>query len=94
MLKKCLVGRLKTEMLAPVKAPARSLSNGGAFLAPPPPPPKMLPEVTSDWIQSSSTITVIFYTRQKVRQFNQNQLYFDSHTFCSSNAFSIVLVIT
>jgi len=65
MLKKCLVGRLKTEMLAPVKAPARSLSNGGAFLAPPPPPPKMLPEVTSDWIQSSSTITVIFYTRQK-----------------------------
>lgn len=65
MLKKCLVGRLKTEISVPVKAPSRLVSNGGSFLSPPPPPPKLQPEVTSDWMQTSASVTIIFYTRQK-----------------------------
>ena len=74
MLKKCLVGRLKTEISVPVKAPSRLVSNGGSFLSPPPPPPpKLQPEVTSDWMQTSASVTIIFYTRQKVI-FNKHSL--------------------
>ena len=61
MLSKCLVGRLKTSHL-PVKK---------QFAAPS--VPALLPtkkkstvsEITTDWMQNSSSITIIFYTRQK-----------------------------
>lgn len=63
MLKKCLIGRLKGDVL-PVTATAtvkkRSSGNGGLFTA-----PSISTGVTTDWMQSPTKVTLIFYTRQK-----------------------------
>ena len=76
MLKKCLVGRLRTPIKAP-PAPA-SVAKGTRpppppTLAPPPPPPPpapvQAPNVTWDWMQSPTHVTVVLYTRQVCNPF-------------------------
>ena len=72
MLKKCLVGRLRTPIKAP-PAPA-SVAKGTRpppTLAPPPPPPAPVqaPNVTWDWMQSPTHVTVVLYTRQVCNPF-------------------------
>jgi len=66
MLKKCLVGRLKAETFLPppkMQAKKSSASNGGSFRTPS--VPKLVSEVTCDWMQTATSVTIIFYTRQK-----------------------------
>ena len=69
MLKKCLVGRLKVDpTAAKKKAPARSSNKVPSTIAAALPSPAILSistGVTSDWMQSPSRVTIVFYTRQK-----------------------------
>lgn len=66
MLKKCLIGRLKGDGL-PVTTTTtnaikkRSSGNGGLLFT----APSISTGVTTDWMQSPSKVTLIFYTRQK-----------------------------
>ena len=69
MLKKCLVGRLKTESM---RAPKRPAPLKVASMRPPVPATAAAINtatatgaVTSDWIQNGTDVKVIFYTRQK-----------------------------
>lgn len=70
MLKKCLVGRLKADsMLPPVKRAQSKVIVGKGFPAPPPPTLSIstpsIGVVTTDWMQNSTSVTVVLYTRQK-----------------------------
>ncbi len=64
MLKKCLVGRLKAETKLPTnRPPIPKIAADNGFRLPPPTP--LISEVTADWMQSPSNITIVLYTRQK-----------------------------
>lgn len=69
MLKKCLVGRLRTDsMLPPVKRPQSKLAVGKDLSMPPPFPSLSASSagmVTTDWMQNLTTVTIVLYTRQK-----------------------------
>ena len=61
MLKKCLVGRLKTSATG-IKRPPPSVKSL------PPPLPRAEGDgslITTDWIQNPVTVTLVFYTRRK-----------------------------
>ena len=70
MLKKCLVGRLKADSMLP---PVKRLQSKPAIRKEFPTPPLSILSisapstgvVTTDWMQNSTSVTVILYTRQK-----------------------------
>lgn len=67
MLKKCIVGRLKSDALLPAKRlTVRKTAADNGFQTPPLPAPSLsAPGVTTDWIQGMNIVTIILYTRQK-----------------------------
>ena len=93
MLKKCLVGRLKTEASStsfgvkankprpPPLAPFSTSSVNG-FIAPRLPKPTAISfaEVTTDWMQSSQSVSVVLYTRQKGLDAKRISTAFDQGT--------------
>lgn len=73
MLKKCLVGRLKTTGAAPTKRPPPA-----ADMKAPPPGPVALP--TSDWMQGPEHVSVVVYTRRKNLDPTRVSLALDDNT--------------
>ena len=84
MLKKCLVGRLKVEAVTVVKKrpPPLPAINGSGFIAPllPKPTPIAFSEVTTDWMQSGQTVSVVLYTRQKGLDASRVSTAFEAET--------------
>lgn len=88
MLKKCLVGRLKTDpLLPPKRVPAKvsaiASDNRNGLSMPAPPPPLLSPSptgVTADWMQSTNSVTIVLYTRQKGLDSRRVSTSFDSQT--------------
>lgn len=69
MLKKCLIGRLKSDsVLPPPRRPPPKLPPNNGFANPSPPATLISPTaaaVTTDWMQTATTVTIVLYTRQK-----------------------------
>lgn len=67
MLKKCLVGRLKGDGLPTGSRKRPESKTSAGFSAPSLPSlaPSITTGVTTDWMQSPSKVTLVFFTRQK-----------------------------